>query len=136
MLSRGIFSVRLVSVTACGPAVCLATIGYLRSSRLVLFPAEVLIEVADPSGARIAPKREDVLGLADIGVLSDVSDAKGDVIQLFVRKTPGRSEPTRIFIPILLRPLVMEYCHSDVSRTLHMLERFHWWIRMEQCVRW
>ena len=51
-------------------------------------------------------------------------------------------EPIRIYVPLLMRPWVMQACHSTVScllgteRTLRMLERFYWWIGMSICTRW
>ena len=46
-------------------------------------------------------------------------------------------EPVPIYVPLLMRPWIMQACHSTVSchlgttRTLHMLERFYWWIGMK-----
>ena len=51
-------------------------------------------------------------------------------------------EPIRIYVLLLLRPWVMQACHSTATchlgstRTLRMLERFYWWIRMSICTRW
>ena len=51
-------------------------------------------------------------------------------------------EPVRIYVPLLMRPWIMQACHSTASchlgttRTLRMLERFHWWIGMNVCTRW
>ena len=51
-------------------------------------------------------------------------------------------EPVRIYAPLLMRPWIMQACHSTASchlrttRTLRMLERFHWWIGMSVCTRW
>ena len=63
---------------------------------------------------------------------------------LLVRKpsTPPPFPPLHIFAPLLTRPWIMHACHSDaschlgVTRTLHMLERFYWWIGMDISVRW
>lgn len=97
-----------------------------------------------------------MLELAGKGALFETLNTKGDVSRFFVRKTlivrsdhpTGRlarlvgDEPTRIYVPILLRPLVMQRGHVDVtfhfgvSHTLRMLERFYWSIGMEECVRW
>ena len=51
-------------------------------------------------------------------------------------------EPIRIYVPLPMRPWVMQACHSTVSchlgttRTLRMLERFYWWVGMSICTRW
>ncbi|CAB1110991.1 unnamed protein product [Ectocarpus sp. CCAP 1310/34] len=51
-------------------------------------------------------------------------------------------EPIRIYVPILMRPWMMQVCHADASchlgaaRTLSMLERFYWWIGMSVCTKW
>ena len=45
-------------------------------------------------------------------------------------------EPIRIYVPLLMRPWVMQArhstasCHLGAARTLPMLERFYWWIGM------
>ena len=51
-------------------------------------------------------------------------------------------EPSRIYIPVFIRPWVMQACHSTASChlgttcTLRMVERFYWWICMSICTRW
>ena len=51
-------------------------------------------------------------------------------------------EPIRIYVPLLMRPWIMQTCHLTVSchlgttRTLRMLERFYWWIGTNVCTRW
>ena len=51
-------------------------------------------------------------------------------------------EPIRIYVPLLMRPWVMQACHSTSSchlsttRTVRMLERFYWWNGMSICTRW
>ena len=51
-------------------------------------------------------------------------------------------EPVRIYIPLPIRPWIMQGCHSTafchlgIMRTLGMLERFYWWIGMNVCTRW
>ena len=51
-------------------------------------------------------------------------------------------EPIRIYVPLLMRPWIMQACHLTASchlgttRTLPMLERFYWWIGMNACTRW
>ena len=51
-------------------------------------------------------------------------------------------EPIRIYVPLLMRPSVMQASHSSVScylgttRTLRMLGHFYWWVGMSICTRW
>ena len=51
-------------------------------------------------------------------------------------------KPIRSYMPLLMRPWVMQACHSTAScylgttRTLRMLERFYWRIGMSICTGW
>ena len=51
-------------------------------------------------------------------------------------------ELVRIYVPLLMRPWIMQAFHSTAScplgttRTSRMLERFHWWIGINVCTRW
>ena len=52
-------------------------------------------------------------------------------------------EPARIYVPLFMRPWIMQDGHSTASclfgtmRTLRMLERFYWWIgMMNVCTQW
>ena len=51
-------------------------------------------------------------------------------------------ESVRIYLPLLMRPWIMQAYHSTAScylgttRTLRMLERFFWWIGMNVFTRW
>ena len=51
-------------------------------------------------------------------------------------------EPTRIYVPLLMRPWMLQACHANaschlgVARTFSMIERFYWWIDMKICTRW
>ena len=50
-------------------------------------------------------------------------------------------EPIRIYVSLLMRPWIMQACHSTTSchlgttRTMRMLGRFSWWIDMNVCTR-
>ena len=135
--------------------VCSATITYVGRSCPSPFPLDVLRETLDSFGVRAAPTKDEVLELASKVAVAHVTTDDGDTVPLLVRKpTQGSNRPTgrvasllndepiRIFVPTLLRPLVLQRCHASVSchlgvsRTLRMLERFYFWIGMEQCVRW
>ena len=51
-------------------------------------------------------------------------------------------EPVRIFVPLLMRPWIVQACHLTarchlcITRTLRMLEWFYWRIGMNVCTRW
>lgn len=135
--------------------VCRATIAFVGRDCPSPFPLDELRETVDSLGVRAAPSKDEVLELVGKVDLVYVTLDDGDAVPLLVRKptrgndrTTGRvasllnDEPVRIFVPALLRPLILQHCHSSVSchlgvsRTLRMLERFYFWIGMEQCVRW
>ena len=48
----------------------------------------------------------------------------------------------QIYVPMLMRPWVLRGCHADsvchfgVTRTVQMLQRFYWWVGLDQSVRW
>ena len=48
----------------------------------------------------------------------------------------------QIYVPMLMRPWVLRGCHADsvchfgVTRTLQMIQRFYWWVGLDQSVRW
>ena len=50
-------------------------------------------------------------------------------------------EPTRIYVPLLMRPWIMQACRANascdlgVARALSILKRFYWWIGMSICTR-
>ena len=51
-------------------------------------------------------------------------------------------EPIRIYVPLLMRPWIIQACHSTASHhlgttcTLRMLDRFYWGIGLNVCTRW
>ena len=59
-------------------------------------------------------------------------------------RNPGRferllgDEPVRTYVPLLLRPWVMDCTHKEAVHlgekvTLNMLKRYYWWIGMAEC---
>ena len=52
------------------------------------------------------------------------------------------NKPTRIYVPLLMRPWIMQACHAKtschlgVACTLSMPQRFYWWIGMNISTRW
>ena len=52
-----------------------------------------------------------------------------------------RDEPVRTYVPLLLRPWVMDCAHEEAVHlrekvTLGLLHRFYWWIGMAESVKW
>ena len=51
-------------------------------------------------------------------------------------------EPVRTYVPLLMRPCIMQACdstascHLDTTRTFRVLERFYWWIGKSVYTRW
>ena len=131
---------------------CHATIRYISIGR----PSALLPHFLACYPLPKRPSLSDIQELAGKGRL----DTTDDDIVLLVRNTtlpPTSSdkpnaveraacllndEPARIYVPLLMRPWIMQACHSTASchlrttRTLRMLERFCWWIGMSVCTRW
>ena len=115
-----------------------------------LLPEDFLLHLAP----RKRPPLSEVRALADKSRLYRDDDG----ILLLVRKlTPpdpacpdkpsGRAarllhdEPTRIYVPLLMRPWIMHACHANASCHLGVArtpsgECLHWWIGMDICTRW
>ena len=125
---------------------------YVSIGRPSVLPPEFL--VCYPSHNR--PSLSDIQELAEKGRLQTTDD---DIFLLVCNPTlpPTRSEkpnsvelaacllkdePVRIYVPLLMRPWIMQACHSTSSchlgttRTLRMLEPFYWWVGMNVCTRW
>ena len=130
---------------------CHATIRYISISRPSALPPELL--ACYPSHNH--PSLSNIKGLAGKGRLHTTDD---DIVLLVRNPTlpPTKSdkpnsvgraacllndEPIRIYVPMLMRPRIMQACHPTVSchlgttRTLRMLERFHWRIGMNLCIQ-
>ena len=125
---------------------------YISSGRASVLPPDVL--ACYPSHKR--PSLSDIYKLAGKCRLRITDD---DIVLLVRNPTlpPTRSdkpnsvgraacllndEPLRIYVPLLMRPWIMQACHSTASchlgttRTLRILERFYRWIGMNVCTRW
>ena len=67
------------------------------------------------------------------------SDKPNSVVRV---ACPLIDEPVRIYVPLLMRPWIMQACHSTASchlgttRTSRMLEQFYWWIGVNVYTRW
>ena len=131
---------------------CHATMRYIFIGRPSALPPDVL--ACYPSPKR--PSLSDIQELASEGRLHTTDD---DIVLLvpnptlpptsFDKPNPvGRAacwlndEPTRIYVPLLMRPWIMQACQSTASchlgatRALRMLERFNWRTCMNVCTRW
>ena len=131
--------------------VCDAAIRYLILGEPPVLPPGFL----DSYPAAHRPSFSDIRDLAHKGRLHLDDEA----VVLLVRKptkippvVPSRpsgraarllnDEPVRIYVPMLMRPWIMQACHANTSchlgatRTLRMLERFYWWVGMEVSTRW
>ena len=62
-------------------------------------------------------------------------------------RKPGRferllgDEPVRTYVPLLLRPWVMDCTHKEAVHlgekvTLNMLQRYYWWVGKVDSVKW
>ena len=131
---------------------CHATMRYISISRPSVLPPDFLACYLSLK----RPSLSDIKELAGKGRLHTTDD---DIV-LLVRNPalpPTRSdkpnsvgraacllndEPVRIYVSLLMRPWIMQACHSTASchlgttRTLRMLERFYWRIGMNVCTRW
>ena len=131
---------------------CHATVRYISIVRPSTLPPDVL--ACYPLHER--PSLSDILELAGKGRLHTTDD---DVVLLVRNPTlpqtrsdkpssVGRvscalnDEAVCIYVPLLIRPWIMQACRSTASchlgttRTLRMLERLYWWIGMNVCTRW
>ena len=62
-------------------------------------------------------------------------------------RKPGRyerllgNEPVRVYVPLLLRPWVMDRAHKEAVHlgekvTLALLERYYYWVGMASSIKW
>ena len=124
--------------------VCYAAIRFLSLDSPSPPPADLLDSI--PSAQR--PLLSDVLALAAKGRLHRTDDETALLVQRPPTSQPGNSlpppapYPPRIYVPMLMRPWVLNTCHADtslhlgVTRTVRMLARFYWWIGMDVSARW
>ena len=94
---------------------------------------------------RVRPTVQQVLELA---AKTQLFTTAGNVLLLVKRNTSSAElsqsggRAPQIYVPMLMRPWVLRGCHADsvchfgVTRTLQMLQRFYWWVGLDQSVRW
>ena len=117
-----------------------STITLLQQSPSGTYPQDIILQF--PIRAR--PTVQQVLELA---FKTNLFITEGNFPVLVKRNTssaelshPGDRVP-QIYVPMLMRFWVLRECHSDpvchfgVSRTLQMLQRFYWWVGLDQRVR-
>lgn len=123
-----------------GP-LCQAASRYLQLG----YSKPIALSLCDDLPSHKRPDHADILALASKGRLID-----GDEDTLLLAHNPtvvspsGWSpfdDPVHIYVPLLARSQIMHVCHADAScyegatRTLIMLQRLYWWIRMEACTK-
>ena len=117
---------------------CRVTILFHRLGCPNPFPTDIL-RIADPLPV---PSADEVIDLAAKTCIYEIPTTLRSSVHLLVREGPPTAPRARIFVPIMMRPWVLQKCHADaschlgVARTLRMIERFFWWIGLEPCVRW
>ena len=98
------------------------------------------------------PSFSEIQGLAGKGRLHTTDDGIVLLVRLPNPQPPSVSqrpvgrvacslndEPAHVYATLLMRPWIMQACHSIVFchlGTTRMLERFSWWIGMNFCTRW
>lgn len=97
---------------------------------------------------------DEVKRLVAQGTIMELPDSKKLLVRRSSRapvdrpnRNPGRyerllgSEPVRTYVPLLLRPWVMDCAHKEVVHlgekvTLGLLQRVYWWVGMAESVNW
>ena len=94
---------------------------------------------------RVRPTVQQVLELA---AKTQLFTTEGNFLLLVKRNTSSaelsqsEGRVPQIYVPRLMRPWVLRGCHADsvchlrVTCTLQMLQRFYWWVGLDQSVRW
>ena len=123
---------------------CYAAIRFLSLDSPSQPPADLLDII--PSAQR--PLLSDILALAAKCRLHCTDDETALLVQRPPTSQPGNSLPPaapycpRVYVPMLMRPWVLNTYHADtslhlgVTRTIRMLARFYWWIGMDVSARW
>ena len=128
---------------------CYDAIQYILLGRPLAMPTEVLARF--PSHQR--PSFLEIQELAGKGRLHTTDGGIVFVVRIptptpYPPRPAGRAtrllgdEPVSFYVPLRMRPWIMQACHSIASchlgtaSTLRMLERFCWWIKMSISNRW
>ena len=140
-LDLGLMSVRKWSQEQLQEPVCKGTITLLQQGPSGTSPQDIILQF--PISAR--PTVQQVLELAAKTKLFITEEN----FALLVKRNTSSAELShsgdrvpQIYVPMLMRSWVLRGCHSDsvchfgVSRTLQMLQRFYWWVGLDQSVRW
>ena len=92
--------------------------------------------------------RSIVQQVLDLAAKTKLFITEGNFPLLIKRNTSGAElshsggRVPQIYVQILMRLWILRGCHADsicpfgVTRTLQMLQRFYWWVGLDQSVRW
>ena len=121
--------------------VCKSTITLLQQGLGGASPHDITLQFP----IRVRPTVQQVLELA---AKTKLFTTEGK-FPLLVKRNTSSAELSQsggrvpqIYVPMLMRPRVLRGCHADsvchfgVTRTLQMLQRFYWWVGLDQSVRW
>ena len=121
--------------------VCKITITLLQQGLGGASPHDITLQFP----IRVRPTVQQVLGLA---AKTQLFTTEGNFL-LLVKRNTGSAELSQsggrvpqIYVPMIMRPWVLRGCHADsvchfgVTHTLQMLQRFYWWVGLDQNVRW
>ena len=121
--------------------VCKCAITLLQQGLSGTSPQDIIPQFA----LRVRPTVQQVLELA---AKTKLFTTEGN-FPLLVKRNTSSAELSQsgggvpqIYVPMLMRPWLLRGCHADsvchfgVTRTLQMLQRFYWWVGLDQSVRW
>ena len=121
--------------------VCKSAITLLQQGLSGASPQDIMLQFP----IRVRPSVQQILELA---AKTKLFTTEGN-FPLLVKRNTSSAELShsggrvpKIFVPMLMRPWVLRVCHADsvchfgVTRTLQMLQRFYWWVDLDQSVRW
>ena len=91
---------------------------------------------------RVRPTTKQVLELAATTKLFTTEWNFPSLVKRSAELSHSGGRVLQIYVPMLMRPWVLRGCHADsvchcgVTRTLQILQRFYWWVGLDQSVRW
>ena len=119
--------------------VCKSTITLLQQGLSGTSPQDIILQFP----IRVRPTVQQVLELT---TKTKLFITEGNFPSLVKRNTSSAelshsgSRVPQIYVPMLMRPWVLKGCHAGsvcpfgVTRTLQMLQRFNWWVGLDQSV--
>ena len=121
--------------------VCKSTITLLQQGLSDASPQDITLQFS----IRVRPTVQQLLELA---AKTKLFTTEGNSPLLGKRNTSSAElshsggRVPQIYVPMLMRPWVLRGCHADsvchfgVARSLQMLQRFYWWVGLDQSIRW